>query len=156
MIPEFKNCLKKLVPNSYPLNKHIYLKGMVGILTIRRNNNGPRILPLAEKEIAILREKLRGKRKFILINIEARFIGYQNHNEERAVEILESVPKNFRDRQWYAVKMQLLENTVEKYERAKRSLLVNEYKKELKNLKDIVEQKYGDKALNETDLLPDK
>jgi len=109
----------------------------------------------AEKDIAILREKLRGKRKFILSNIEARFIGYQNHNEEKAVEILESVPKNFRDRQWYAVKMQLRENAVEKHEGAKRNLLANEYKKELKNLKDIVEQKYGDKSLNETDLLPD-
>lgn len=109
----------------------------------------------AETQIGILKEELRGKRKFILTNIEARYVGYQKHDEEKAIEILENVPKNFRDRQWYAVKRQLLENSIEKHAQAKRDILANAYMKELEKLGDVVEQKYGDRTLREVDLLPD-
>ncbi len=109
----------------------------------------------AEKQIDILKEELRGKRKFILTNIEARYVGYQKHDEEKAIEILENVPKRFRDRQWYAVKRQLLENSIEKHVQAKRDILANAYLKELKKLDDVVTQKYGNRALRDVDLLPD-
>lgn len=109
----------------------------------------------AEREIRALREELRGKRKYILINIEARFVGYHNHDEVKAIEILEGVPVSFRDRQWYAVKMQLLENAVEKNEKVKRDIIAGEYRKKLEILSDDVKRKYGDKALKEEDLLPD-
>lgn len=88
-------------------------------------------------------------------NIEARYVGYQKHNEEKAIEILDNVPKNFRDKQWYAVKRQLLENSIRKHSLAKRDILANEYTKELKKLDDVVEQKYGNINLREVDLLPD-
>ena len=74
----------------------------------------------AEEEMIALKNVLRGKRKFILTNIEARYVGYQKHNEEKAIEILDNVPKNFRDKQWYAVKRQLLENSIRKHSLAKR------------------------------------
>ena len=72
----------------------------------------------------------------------SRNVGYQKHNEEKAIEILDNVPKNFRDKQWYAVKRQLLENSIRKHSLAKRDILANEYTKELKKLDDVVEQKY--------------
>ena len=109
----------------------------------------------AEEEMIALKNVLRGKRKFILTNIEARYVGYQKHNEEKAIEILDNVPKKFRDKQWYAVKRQLLENSIRKHSLAKRDILANEYTKELKKLDDVVEQKYGNINLREVDLLPD-
>lgn len=109
----------------------------------------------AEEEMIALKNVLRGKRKFILTNIEARYVGYQKHNEEKSIEILDNVPKNFRDKQWYAVKRQLLENSIRKHSLAKRDILANEYTKELKKLDDVVEQKYGNINLREVDLLPD-
>ena len=108
-----------------------------------------------EAQIDVLKEELRGKRKFILTNIEARYVGYQKHDEEKALEILENVPKIFRDRQWYAVKRQLLENSFEKHNQAKRDTLAKAYLKELEKLDNIVEQKYGDRTLRDVDLLPD-
>lgn len=84
----------------------------------------------AEKEIKNLKGELRGKRKFILSNIEARFIGYYNHDEDKAIDILEGVPQRFRDRQWYAVKKQLLENIILKHKQAHRMILVKEYENE--------------------------
>nr|WP_330417444.1 hypothetical protein [Dorea formicigenerans] len=86
---------------------------------------------------------------------KALHVGYQKHNEEKAIEILDNVPKNFRDKQWYAVKRQLLENSIRKHSLAKRDILANEYTKELKKLDDVVEQKYGNINLREVDLLPD-
>lgn len=109
----------------------------------------------AEMQIEVLKKELRGKRKFILTNIEARYVGYQKHDEEKAIEILESVSKSFRDRQWYAVKRQLLANSIEKHVQAKRDILANAYLKELEKLDNVVEQKYGDRILRDVDLLPD-
>lgn len=109
----------------------------------------------AEKQIENLRGKLRGKRKYILKNIEARYVGYQKGDEEKAIEILESVPQNARDRQWYAVKQQLLENCVLKHTQFQRSILVQMYSEELKTLDSTIEKKYGDRSLSDVDLLPD-
>lgn len=109
----------------------------------------------ANREINELRGKLRGKRKYILENIEARYVGYQNHDEERALEILDKVPKTYRDRQWCAVKKQLLEKLIEKSNRSHRETLENIYKQELEKLCNYIKEKYGDITLNETDLLPD-
>lgn len=109
----------------------------------------------AEQQIVALKEVLRGKRKFILTNIEARYVGYQKHDEEKAIELLESVPKRFRDKQWYAVKKQLLENSIQKHVLTKRNILANEYRNELKKLDDVVVQKYGNTDFSDVDLLPD-
>ena len=109
----------------------------------------------AEKEINNLKDVLRGKRKFILTNIEARYVGYQKHDEEKAIEILDSVPENFRDKQWYAVKIQLLENSIDKHSQAQREILASAYRQELKKINDVLEKKYGDINLKEVDLLPD-
>ncbi len=109
----------------------------------------------AEKEIESLKGELHGKRKFILSNIEARFIGYYSHNEDRAIDILDGVPQRFHDRQWHAVKRQLLENIIAKHKQSHRTILVKEYEDELKKLDDIIKSKYGDEMLKETDLLPD-
>lgn len=54
---------------------------------------------IAVSDIDILKSELREKRKAILTNIEARFIGYKSQEEDRALEILESVPKRFIDKQ---------------------------------------------------------
>lgn len=102
-----------------------------------------------------MKVELCGKRKFILLNIEARFICYYNHDEDRAIGILDNVPQRFRDRQWYSVKKQLLENIIVKHKEAKRTLLIKEYEDELEKLEDDVKCKYGDETLKETDLLPD-
>ena len=109
----------------------------------------------AKKEIDELRDKLRGKRKYILTNIEARFVGYQNHEEERAIELLDGVPRKYRDRQWYAVKIQLFENLIEKNECAQRVMLSNAYRAELEKLYNTIKDKYGDITFRDVDLLPD-
>lgn len=113
-----------------------------------------------EPEIAVadidkLKSELRGKRKAILTNIEARFIGYKNQEEDRALELLESVPKRFIDKQWYAVKYQLLENLITKHSKAGRDLLAKEYTASLEDIKEILGQKYGEKTIVAADLLPD-
>lgn len=110
---------------------------------------------IIKKELEGIKDELRGKRKYILFNIEARFIGYQNHNEDKAIEILDSVPQFFRDKQWYAVKIQMLENLVEKHELSQRVILANAYKTQLEELRDTVMKKYGVYSLEVTDLLPD-
>ena len=68
---------------------------------------------------------------------------------------MESVPQNARDRQWYAVKQQLLENCVLKHTQFQRSILVQMYSEELKTLDSTIEKKYGDRSLSDVDLLPD-
>lgn len=109
----------------------------------------------AEKQINNLKGILKGKRKYILKNIEARYVGYQKGDENEAIEILESVPKGSRDRQWYAVKRQLLENCISKQCRAQRNALAQIYTEKLKVLDDMIEQKYGARSLSNLDLLPD-
>ena len=109
----------------------------------------------AAETIAELKKKLKGKRAAILTNIEARFIGYKGHNEADALTLLESVKSTFKDRQWYAVKIQLLEKLVERYRFEGRNLLADEYEKDLEQTRKDFETKYGISTPVETDFLPD-
>lgn len=68
----------------------------------------------AEMRITQLKPKLHGKRKAVLQNIEARLIGYIQHQEHDALELLSSVDCQYRDRQWFAVRIQLLETLYKK------------------------------------------
>lgn len=110
---------------------------------------------IAKKDIADLKSILRGKRRQILSNIEARFLGYQNHDEDRALEILDGVPTRFRDKQWYAVRVQLLENLVSKHTDEGRSILAREYTADLTKVQQILTEKFGNKTIVDTDLIPD-
>jgi len=109
----------------------------------------------AKNDINALKPILQGKRRHILTNIEARFIGYQNHDEGKALEVLDGVPEDFRDRQWCAVRIQLLENLINKHSRAERNMLVGEYSAELEKVQQVLEEKYGGKTVIEADLIPD-
>lgn len=109
----------------------------------------------AEKEIEILKGKLRGKRKSILINIEARLIGYVKHNESFALELLESVKAEFRDKQWYAVKIQLLENMAESNKKADRTILSQAIQEKAESTRKEFEKKFGETLIKEADFLPD-
>jgi len=109
----------------------------------------------ATKVIDTLKLQLKGKRRFILTNIEARFVGYYNHDEAKAMEMLDGVPSHFRDKQWCAVRVQLLENLITCHSNAGRNLLAEEYRKDLENVQHTLEEKYGEKGIVEADLLPD-
>ena len=102
-----------------------------------------------------LRHILRGKRKAILTNIEARFIGYSKHSEDTALELLETVSQKYRDKQWYAVKIQLLEKIISKNEKAGRKILAEQLLKEQEYIKNEFQVKYGESAISDIDLLPD-
>ena len=69
--------------------------------------------------------------------------------------MLNSVDISFRDCQWFAVKMQLLEKAIEKQGQLGREMLVETYKKDLDELKHKFEQTYGASVLVEADFLPD-
>ena len=109
----------------------------------------------AEKNIEILKNKLRGKRRAILTNIEARFTGYVKHNESLALELLESVKTEFRDKQWYAVKIQLLENMAESNNKAGRTILAQKIQEKETSVKKEFVERFGEVSLSEIDLLPD-
>ena len=109
----------------------------------------------AEKQINKLRPILRGKRKAILTNIEARFIGYSKHSEDTALELLETVSQKYRDKQWYAVKIQLLEKIISKNEKAGRKILAEQLLKEQERIKNEFQVRYGESAISDIDLLPD-
>lgn len=110
---------------------------------------------IAASSIEELKPNLYGKRKAILTNIEARLVGYVNHHEMEAIELLESVKPIFRDTQWYAVKIQLLEKIIEKNLSVGRELLAQESQKELTSLHADFENKFGKSIVSESDLLPD-
>lgn len=109
----------------------------------------------ASGTISELKKKLRGKRKAILTNIEARFIGYNAHQESEAIRLLESVDAIFRDRQWYAVRIQLLEKMIEKHQQAGRNILANQLSSDLNETKRTFEETYDTSTLVDTDFLPD-
>ncbi len=109
----------------------------------------------AKDKISELKSILKGKRKYILTNIEARFIGYHENDTESAIFLLKTVPKHFRDRQWYAVHIQLLENTIKQQNERGRLILAEEYKKDLEQLKQEYTEKYGCITISDIDLLPD-
>lgn len=105
--------------------------------------------------ISELKKKLRGKRKAILTNIEARFIGYNKHQESEAIQLLGSVDAIFRDRQWYAVKIQLLEKMIEKQRQAGRNMLANQFSGDLDETRKAFAETYDAATLVEADFLPD-
>ncbi|WP_434511956.1 TIR domain-containing protein [Desulfitobacterium sp. AusDCA] len=106
-------------------------------------------------EIAVLKNELKGKRKFILMNIEARFIGYHEQDQDKALDLLNNVPHKYRDKQWYAVRIQLLENLAAKHSAAGRSIISKEYLKELETVRQMLEKAFGGKSIVESDFLPD-
>lgn len=106
-------------------------------------------------EIKKLKEKLHGKRRAILINIEARLIGYVEQNIAEALSLLDTVPVTLRDRQWYAVKIQLLQKKMHEQECVQRMLLAKEIEKEVIALQHEYEQKFGAYSTNEFILSPD-
>lgn len=109
----------------------------------------------AKDEIKELKDKLHGKRKAILINIEARLIGYVEQNIEDALSLLDTVSVKLRDRQWYAVKIQLLQKKRHEQECVQRMLLAREIQKEVTALQHEYEQKFGAYSTNEFILSPD-
>lgn len=109
----------------------------------------------AKDEIKELKDKLHGKRKAILINIEARLIGYVEQNIEAALSLLDTVSVKLRDRQWYAVKIQLLQKKRHEQECVQRMLLAREIQKEVTALQHEYEQKFGAYSTNEFILSPD-
>ena len=108
-----------------------------------------------KNEIKKLKEKLHGKRRAILINIEARLIGYVEQHIEDALSLLDTVPATLRDRQWYAVKLQLLQKNMHEQESASRLLLAKEIQNDVTVLKREYEQKFGTYSTNEFILSPD-
>ena len=114
--------------------------------------NSPEI---AKKNIERLKPKLHGKRRAVLLNIEARLIGYINQHENDALELLAGVDSQYIDRQWYAVKIQLLENLIEKHQVAGRNIMAKKCSEDMLKVKKEFSARYGESAPNEIDLLPD-
>ena len=110
---------------------------------------------MTRKRIDQLKPKLHGKRKAVLQNIEARLIGYTKQHENDALELLSSVDCQYRDRQWFAVRIQLLENLYKKHQVAGRTIIANKFLDDMLNAKKEFREKYGADTLIEQDFLPD-
>lgn len=82
-------------------------------------------------------------------------MGYFGHEEENALEILNEVEDKYIDRQWYAVKLQLLEKIVKKHKVAGRPVMAEKYEKEILLLKDEMLEKYNWSEVTEQFFLPD-
>ena len=106
-------------------------------------------------KIASLKSKLKGKRKYILTNIEARYIGYFKHDPNKALDLLDSVDKKYIDKQWYAVKIQMLEKIIEICKTKDKLFIAEEHTKKLNETKILLKQIYGIEKIQEADLLPD-
>jgi len=106
-------------------------------------------------DIDILKKKLKGKREYILTNIEARYIGYHDQDEEKALSLLDSVDRKYIDIQWYAVKIQLLEKQLKKQEDLDRKILAAKTGEELENVKTSCWKQFGVKDIHERYFLPD-
>lgn len=98
---------------------------------------------------------LQGKRKYILMNIEARFVGYQENDNDKALEILDKVPDMYKDKQWFAVRIQLIQNIIFYHREKGRVILAQEYEKQLNDLQQKYAEKYGTMELLDADFLPD-
>lgn len=61
-----------------------------------------------KEEAESLRKQLNYKRLRILTNIEARYIGYVENNLNDAMQLLDSIASHHRDRQWFAVRIELI------------------------------------------------
>ncbi len=110
---------------------------------------------VAEREIKQMKNKLSGKRLAILTNIEARLIGFIKGKENEALSLLAQVRSQYQDKQWYAVKIQLLERLAEKNKNDDRIIIAAEQKKQIAQLKLAFEQKFKQPLDQEIDLLPD-
>ncbi len=108
-----------------------------------------------ETTIAELRPKLRGKRKIVLTNIEARFIGYVKKNILGALQLLDGVKPTDRDKQWYAVQIQLLDMQATEFKMHGQNLLYKQYNQKLILSRKEFQSIYGNRMPNELDLLPD-
>jgi tetratricopeptide (TPR) repeat protein len=106
-------------------------------------------------DIDLLKRKLKGKREYILTNIEARYIGYYEQNIEKALSLLDSVHEKYIDVQWYAVKIQLLERQLQNQQELDRKVLAEDTKEELEKVKDSCLLRFGIKDINEKYFLPD-
>jgi tetratricopeptide (TPR) repeat protein len=106
-------------------------------------------------DIDILKKKLKGKREYILTNIEARYIGYHDHDEERALSLLDSVHRKYIDIQWYAVKIQLLDRQLQKHEDLDRKILAGKTREELEKVKTFCREQFGVIDIHEKYFLPD-
>lgn len=82
-------------------------------------------------EIDYLKKIIRGKKLRVLINIEARYIGYINNDPEKALALLDNVNVMQRDRQWYAVRIQLLTRMKDTDLAYDRRLLADDKQKEI-------------------------
>lgn len=71
------------------------------------------------------------------------------------MELLESVKTEFRDKQWYAVKIQLLENMAESNNKAGRTILAQKIQEKETSVKKEFVERFGEVSLSEIDLLPD-
>ena len=60
-----------------------------------------------------------------------------------------------KDRQWYAVKMQMLERLIDTHKRENHKMIVKKYSEELNGISSKFYNKYGEDKPNEFDLLPD-
>ena len=109
----------------------------------------------ATEEITKLKGVLTGKRRAILTNIEARLVGYINHDEEEANHLLDKVKDVHKDRQWYAVKMQMLERLIDRHKCENHKMIVKQCSEELNVISSKFYVKYGEDKPNEFDLLPD-
>lgn len=109
----------------------------------------------AGQKIESLKKVLRGKRRAILMNIEARYIGYANGDEEAAIHLLKDVKPQFRDLQWYAVNAQLHEKQIEKCRRKDLLVVANQYERDLDKIKKEAEERFNKKVFNNVDFLPD-
>jgi tetratricopeptide (TPR) repeat protein len=106
-------------------------------------------------DIDLLKRKLRGKREYILTNIEARYIGYHDQDEEKALTLLDLVKEKYIDVQWYAVKIQLLEKQLQKQEQLNRLTLAQQTRKELEEIKASCLEKFGIEKIQDKYFLPD-
>ena len=61
----------------------------------------------------------------------------------------------YRDRQWFAVRIQLLENLYKKHQVAGRTIIANKFLDDMLNAKKEFREKYGADTLIEQDFLPD-
>ena len=82
-------------------------------------------------------------------------IGYVEQNIEDALSLLDTVSVKLRDRQWHAVKIQLLQKKRHEQECVQRMLLAREIQKEVTALQHEYEQKFGAYSTNEFILSPD-
>ncbi len=100
-------------------------------------------------------KKLKGKRRYILLNIKARCLGYYGKQEDEALSILDSVEQKYIDKQWFAVKLQLLKKIRDSHLSAGRNILAKDYDEKITELESTFFKHYNESINKESFLLPD-